>query len=629
MKLERISSYPELLERYKALGYLLGHREENAGQKPSFERDILVCGGTGCVSSDSTKIVENLQSEIKAHGLDQKVQVLKTGCFGFCEKGPIVLIQPDNVFYVQVSPEDAKEIVEQHLIGGTRVERLLYEEPLLKKKIEKSHDIPFYKKQIRIALRNCGVINPENIQEYIAAQGYQALGKCLTEMTSQQLIDLMKKSGLRGRGGGGFPTGLKWEAAKKFDSPEKFVICNADEGDPGAFMDRSILEGDPCSVVEAMTIAGYAIGASQGYVYIRAEYPLAIHRLQTAIKQAREIGMLGKNILGSGFDFDIDLKFGAGAFVCGEETALIHSVEGNRGEPTTKPPYPAESGLWKMPTCVNNVETFANIPSIIIRGVEWFNSIGTEKSKGTKVFALAGKINNVGLVEVPMGTTLREIIYDIGGGIRGGKDFKAVQTGGPSGGCITKENLDTPITYENLTAIGSMMGSGGMIVMDETNCIVNIAKFYLEFTLDESCGKCTPCRVGNKRLHEMLTAITDGKAEEDTLEKLGALADTIKKTSLCGLGQSSPNPVLSTIKFFKNEYVEHVRDHKCKAGVCKNLMQYFILSDKCIGCTACARNCPQNCISGKVKQPHEIDQSKCIKCGVCYQKCKFSAIEIR
>jgi NADH:ubiquinone oxidoreductase subunit F (NADH-binding)/NAD-dependent dihydropyrimidine dehydrogenase PreA subunit len=394
-------------------------------------------------------------------------------------------------------------------------------------------------------------------------------------------------------------------------------------------MDRSILEGDPCSIVEAMTITGYAIGASQGYVYIRAEYPLAIHRLQIAIKQSREIGMLGKNIMGSGFDFDIDLKFGAGAFVCGEETALIRSIEGNRGEPTTKPPFPAESGLWKVPTCVNNVETFANIPPIITKGVEWFNSIGTEKSKGTKVFALAGKINNVGLVEVPMGTTLREIIYDIGGGIRGGKDFKAVQTGGPSGGCITKENLDTPITYENLTAIGSMMGSGGMIVMDETDCMVNIAKFYLEFTLDESCGKCTPCRVGNKRLHEMLTAITDGKAEEDTLEKLGALADTIKKTSLCGLGQTSPNPVLSTIKFFKNEYVEHVRDHKCKAGVCKNLMQYFILSDKCIGCTACARNCPQNCITGKVKQPHEIDQSKCIKCGVCYQKCKFSAIEIR
>ncbi len=629
MKFERINSYSELLERHKAFNHLLGLRAENAAQKPAFEKEILVCGGTGCVSSDSSKIAENLKTEIENRGLAQKVQVLKTGCFGFCEKGPIVLVQPDNVFYVQVSPDDAKEIVEQHIVGGTRVERLLYEEPLLKKKIEKSKDIPFYKKQIRIALRNCGAINPENILEYIAAEGYQALGKCLTEMTGLQVIEFMKKSGLRGRGGGGFPIGLKWEAASKFDSPEKFIICNADEGDPGAFMDRSILEGDPCSVLEAMTIAGYAIGASQGYIYIRAEYPLAIQRLQVAIKQAREIGMLGKNILGSGFDFDIELKFGAGAFVCGEETALIHSIEGNRGEPTTKPPFPAESGLWKVPTCVNNVETFANIPPIINKGIEWFNSIGTEKSKGTKVFALAGKINNVGLVEVPMGTTLREIIYDIGGGIRGGKDFKAVQTGGPSGGCITKENLDTPITYENLTAIGSMMGSGGMIVMDETDCMVNIAKFYLEFTLDESCGKCTPCRIGNKRLHEMLSTITDGKAEEDTLDKLSALADTIKKTSLCGLGQTSPNPVLSTMKFFKNEYIEHIRDHKCKAGVCKNLMQYFILSDKCIGCTACARNCPQNCITGKVKQPHEIDQSKCIKCGLCYQKCKFSAIEIR
>ncbi|HEX3019421.1 MAG TPA: NADH-quinone oxidoreductase subunit NuoF [Chitinispirillaceae bacterium] len=629
MKFEKINSYPQLLERYKALQYLLGLRVDNAGEKPTFERDILVCGGTGCVSSDSAKIVENLQSEIKARGLEQKVQVLKTGCFGFCEKGPIVLVQPDNVFYVQVTPNDAKDIVEQHIVGGSRVERLLYEEPLLKRKIERSKDIPFYKKQIRIALRNCGVINPENIHEYIATQGFQALGKCLSEMTGPQVIDFMKKSGLRGRGGGGFPTGIKWEAARKFESPEKFIICNADEGDPGAFMDRSILEGDPCSVLEAMAIAGYAIGASQGYIYIRAEYPLAIHRLQIAIEQARKIGMLGKNIMDSGFNFDIELKFGAGAFVCGEETALIHSIEGNRGEPTTKPPFPAESGLWKVPTCVNNVETFANVPAIINKGVEWFNSIGTEKSKGTKVFALAGKINNVGLVEVPMGTTLREIIYDIGGGIRGGKDFKAVQTGGPSGGCITKENLDTPITYENLTAIGSMMGSGGMIVMDEANCMVNIAKFYLEFTLDESCGKCTPCRIGNKRLHEMLTQITDGKAEEDTMEKLAALADTIKKTSLCGLGQTSPNPVLSTMKFFKNEYIEHIRDHKCSAGVCKNLMQYFILSDKCIGCTACARNCPQNCISGKVKQPHVIDQSKCIKCGLCYQKCKFSAIEIR
>lgn len=629
MKFEKIQNYPELLERYKALRHLLGLRVEGIEHKPDLEREILVCGGTGCASSNSSQIVENLKSEIASHGLSTKVEVMKTGCFGFCEKGPIVLVQPDNVFYVQVSPEDAKEIVEQHIIAGKRVEKLLYEEPLLKKKIERSHDMPFYKKQIRIALRNCGIINPENIMEYIAAEGYQALGKCLTEMTDQQVIDFMKKSGLRGRGGGGFPTGVKWEAARKYDSPEKFIICNADEGDPGAFMDRSILEGDPYSVLESMTIAGYAIGASQGYIYIRAEYPLAIHRLEIAIDQARQIGMLGKNIMGSGFNFDIDLKFGAGAFVCGEETALIHSIEGNRGEPTTKPPFPAESGLWKVPTCVNNVETYANIPPIILRGIEWYNSIGTEKSKGTKVFALAGKINNVGLVEVPMGTTLREIIYDIGGGIRGGKEFKAVQTGGPSGGCITRENLDTPITYENLTAIGSMMGSGGMIVMDETDCMVNIAKFYLEFTLDESCGKCTPCRIGNKRLHEMLSQITDGKAEEDTMDRLAALANTIKKTSLCGLGQTSPNPVLSTMKYFKDEYVEHIRDHKCRSGVCKNLMQYVIKKDKCIGCTACARNCPQSCITGKVKQPHEIDQSKCIKCGLCYQKCKFSAIEIR
>jgi NADH:ubiquinone oxidoreductase subunit F (NADH-binding)/(2Fe-2S) ferredoxin/NAD-dependent dihydropyrimidine dehydrogenase PreA subunit len=629
MKLDRINSYPELLEKYDALKHLLNLRAEGSEKKSNFDREILVCGGTGCVSSDSIKIVDNLKTEIEAHGLSSKVQVIKTGCFGFCEKGPIVLVQPDNVFYIQVTPEDAKEIVEQHIVGGNRVERLLYEEPLLKKTIIKSKDMPFYKKQMRIALRNCGMINPENIAEYIAVQGFQALGKCLTEMTDQQVIDHMKKSGLRGRGGGGFPTGLKWEFAKKNKSPEKYIICNADEGDPGAFMDRSILEGDPLSVIESMTIAGYSIGASKGYIYIRAEYPLAINRLLIAIKQAREIGMLGNNIMGSGFNFDLDLKYGAGAFVCGEETALIRSIEGKRGEPTTKPPFPAECGLWDVPTCVNNVETFANIPPIILRGAEWYSSIGTDKSKGTKVFALAGKINNVGLVEVPMGTTLREIIYDIGGGIRGGRDFKSVQTGGPSGGCITKENLDTPITYENLTAIGSMMGSGGMIVMDDENCMVNIAKYYLEFTLDESCGKCTPCRVGNKRLHEILTTITEGKADGDTMNKLSALADTIKKTSLCGLGQTSPNPVLSTMKFFKDEYIEHIKDHKCRAGICKSLMQYVIISDKCVGCTACARNCPQNCITGKVKQPHVIDQEKCIKCGLCFQKCKFSAIEIR
>lgn len=629
MKLERINTPKELLERYKAYSCMLGLRVDGGAKNTAFEREILVCGGTGCVSSDSSIIVDNLNEELAKHGLSGKIQVIKTGCFGFCEKGPIVLVQPDNVFYTMVKPSDAAEIVESHIINGKRVERLLYEEPSMKQKIEKSKDMPFYKKQMRIALRNCGIINPENIMEYIAADGYQALSKCLTEMDGDAVINHMKQSGLRGRGGGGFPTGVKWEAAKKFKSPEKFIICNADEGDPGAFMDRSILEGDPCSVLESMTIAGYAVGADIGYIYIRAEYPLAIHRLQVAIAQSREIGMLGKNILGSGFNFDIELKFGAGAFVCGEETALIRSIEGKRGEPTTKPPFPAESGVWEKPTCVNNVETYANIPPIILKGAQWYSSIGTEKSKGTKVFALAGKINNVGLVEVPMGTTLREIIYDIGGGIRGGKEFKSVQTGGPSGGCITKENLDTPITYENLTAIGSMMGSGGMIVMDETDCMVNVAKFYLEFTLDESCGKCTPCRVGNKRLHEMLTSITEGKAEPNTMEKLEALANTIKKTSLCGLGQTSPNPVLSTMRFFRDEYLDHINNHKCTAGVCKNLMSYYIVEDKCVGCTACARNCPVGCITGKVKQPHFIDQEKCIKCGACYQKCKFSAIEIR
>ncbi len=629
MKLERINTPKELLERYKAYNCMLGLRVDGGAKNTTYEREILVCGGTGCVSSDSSIIVDNLNAEIAKHGLSSKIQVIKTGCFGFCEKGPIVLVQPDNVFYTMVKPSDAAEIVDSHIVNGKRVERLLYEEPSMKQKIEKSKDMPFYKKQMRIALRNCGIINPENIMEYIAADGYQALSKCLTEMDGDAVINHMKQSGLRGRGGGGFPTGVKWEAAKKFKSPEKFIICNADEGDPGAFMDRSILEGDPCSVLESMTIAGYAVGADRGYIYIRAEYPLAIHRLQIAIAQSREIGMLGKNILGSGFNFDIELKFGAGAFVCGEETALIRSIEGKRGEPTTKPPFPAESGVWEKPTCVNNVETYANIPPIILKGAQWYSSIGTEKSKGTKVFALAGKINNVGLVEVPMGTTLREIIYDIGGGIRGGKEFKSVQTGGPSGGCITKENLDTPITYENLTAIGSMMGSGGMIVMDETDCMVNVAKFYLEFTLDESCGKCTPCRVGNKRLHELLTSITEGKAEPNTMEKLEALANTIKKTSLCGLGQTSPNPVLSTMRFFRNEYLDHINNHKCTAGVCKNLMSYYIVEDKCIGCTACARNCPVSCITGKVKQPHTIDQEKCIKCGACYQKCKFSAIEIR
>ncbi|HOV14758.1 MAG TPA: NADH-ubiquinone oxidoreductase-F iron-sulfur binding region domain-containing protein, partial [Spirochaetota bacterium] len=575
--------------------------------------------------SDSNVIVDNLNKELKANGLSGKIQVVKTGCFGFCEKGPIVLIQPDNVFYVEVKPSDASEIVKEHIAGGKRIDRLLYEDPLLKKKLEKHEDMAFYKKQLRIALRNCGLINPENIDEYIAADGFQALGVCLTQKKPEDVIEIMKKSGLRGRGGGGFPTGLKWEATKKSQSDEKYIICNADEGDPGAFMDRSVLEGDPCSVLESMAIAGYAVGANYGYIYVRAEYQLAIHRLQVALEQVRKAGLLGKNIMGTGFNFDIELKYGAGAFVCGEETALIRSIEGKRGEPTTKPPFPAQSGLWGKPTCVNNVETFANIPPIILKGPEWFASIGKDTSKGTKVFALAGKINNVGLVEVPMGTTLREIIYDIGGGIRGGKEFKAVQTGGPSGGCITKENLDTPITYESLTSIGSMMGSGGMIVMDEDDCMVNVAKFYLEFTNDESCGKCTPCRVGNKRLHELLTLISEGKAEPDVLEKMEVLANTIKKASLCGLGQTSPNPVLSTMKFFKSEYEAHVKDKKCPAGVCKKLLKYTII-DKCVGCTLCAKKCPVGCITGKLKEKHEIDQDKCIKCGVCYESCKFKAI---
>ncbi len=629
MKMDKINTYAELQERYQALRHLLGLRVKEEGHKGEFERDILVCGGTGCIASASNEIVANLNAALAANGLAKKVQVLKTGCFGFCEKGPIVLVQPDHIFYVQVKPEDAKAIVEQHIIGGKPVESLQYMEPITQKRIPQSNEMPFYKKQMRIALRNCGLINPERVAEYLAAQGWQALGKVLTEYSREQVVDIMLKSGLRGRGGAGFPTGLKWQAAMKAEGEEKYIVCNADEGDPGAFMDRSIMEGDPCSVLEAMAIAGYCVGAEQGVIYIRAEYPLAIQRLEKAIGQSRELGLLGKNIMGTGFNFDVRIQLGAGAFVCGEETALLRSIEGMRGEPTTKPPFPAEKGMWDMPTCVNNVETLANIPPIILKGADWYSSIGTEKSKGTKVFALAGKINNVGLVEVPMGTTLREVIFDIGGGIRGGGEFKAVQTGGPSGGCMTKEHLDTPITYENLQAVGSMMGSGGMIVMDESTCMVDIAKFYLEFTLEESCGKCTPCRIGNKRLHEILETITEGKAEENAIEKLEVLGEVIKKTSLCGLGQTSPNPVLSTIHFFREEYEAHIKDHKCPAGVCKNLKQYHVIADKCIGCTACARNCPATCISGKVKEVHEIDQSKCIKCGVCMTKCKFGAIEIR
>lgn len=588
--------------------------------------NIMVCGGTGCVSSESGKIIDSFNEQLQKIGYDSEIQVIKTGCFGFCGQGPIVKIHPDNVFYVKVKLSDVSEIIQEHIIKGRKVTRLLYEEPSKKKLIEEHKDMPFYKKQLRIALRNCGLINPENINEYIAFQGYEALGTVLTEYTREKLIDEIKASGLRGRGGGGFPTGLKWEITKQSPGEEKYIICNADEGDPGAFMDRSILEGDPHSIIEAMAIGGYAIGASHGIVYIRAEYPLAIKRLEIALEQAREMGFLGKDIFASGFNFDIDIKLGAGAFVCGEETALIHSVEGKRGEPTYKPPFPSVSGYKGKPTCVNNVETFANIPPIILKGAQWFSSIGTESSKGTKVFALAGKINNVGLVEVPMGTTLREIIYEIGGGIRHGRGFKAVQTGGPSGGVITSADLDTPIDYEQLKAIGSMMGSGGMIVMDDTDCMVNIAKFYLEFTQDESCGKCTPCRVGTKRMFEVLDKITKGEGTAEDLDNLKQLGAMIKDTALCGLGQTAPNPVLSTMKYFKEEYEQHVLDKYCKTGECKALSKYMIKAEKCIGCTACARKCPVNCISGKVKEVHVIDQTKCIKCGACFEACKFEAV---
>ena len=594
-----------------------------------YKMHILVCGGTGCSASRSHEITKNLQAALKDKGLEEQVQVILTGCFGFCEKGPIVKVMPDNTFYTEVKPEDALEIVEEHVIKGGKGKRLLYTDPETKEHVADSKHMNFYKKQLRIALRNCGFIDPENIEEYIANDGYAAVAKCLTEMTPQQVIEEIKLSGLRGRGGGGFPTGVKWEIASKNHADQKYVVCNADEGDPGAFMDRSILEGDPHSVIEAMTINGYAIGATKGLVYIRAEYPLAIDRLQTAIKQAREYGVLGKNLFGTDFDFDIELRFGAGAFVCGEETALIHSMEGKRGEPTFKPPFPAQSGYLQKPTNVNNVETYANIPIIILKGANWFNKIGTEKSKGTKVFALAGQINNVGLIEVPMGITLREVIYEIGGGIKNGKKFKAVQTGGPSGGCLTEKHLDTPIDYDNLIAAGSMMGSGGMVVMDETSCMVSIAKFYLEFTCEESCGKCSPCRIGNKRMLELLDKMTKGQGTMEDLETLKNLAGVIKDTALCGLGQTSPNPVLSTINNFWDEYVEHVKEKKCRAGACKSLMQYVIDPAVCVGCTSCARNCPVNAIQGERKSPHHINQEICIKCGTCIEKCKFNAISIK
>ena len=594
----------------------------------NYKMHLLVCGGSGCRASESEAIVANLKAVVAEKGLESEVQVVMTGCFGFCEKGPIVKVLPDNTFYTQVTPADTAEIVEEHVIKGRKITRLLYLDPKTKEHVTDSKHMGFYKKQIRIALRNCGFINPENIEEYIARDGYEALATCLTERNPDQVIDEIKKSGLRGRGGGGFPTGLKWEITRKSQADQKYVVCNADEGDPGAFMDRSILEGDPHSVIEAMAICGYCIDATKGLVYIRAEYPLAIERLKIAIAQAREYGLLGDDIMGTGFQFYIELRYGAGAFVCGEETALIHSMEGLRGEPTMKPPFPSVSGYLGKPTNVNNVETFASIPVIINKGHAWFSAIGTEKSKGTKVFALAGKINNVGLIEVPMGTTLREIIFEIGGGIKDGKQFKAVQTGGPSGGCLTSKHLDTPIDYDNLIACGSMMGSGGMIVMDEDDCMVSIAKFYLDFTVEESCGKCSPCRIGNKRLSEILDKITKGNGTMEDIDKLRNLGKVIKDTSLCGLGQTSPNPVLSTLDNFYDEYLAHVVDRKCPSSQCKALISYVVEAENCVGCTACARICPVNAIAGERKGVHMINQSVCIKCGACMDKCKFNAIFI-
>ena len=592
----------------------------------SQEKHILVCHGTGCTSSKSPKIIENFRKIIEEKGI-KNVRVIQTGCFGLCAKGPIVIIRPEETFYAHVKPEDCEEIINTHIVEGNRVERLLCKD-IDGKIAEKLNDLTFYKKQKRIALQNCGVIDPENIDEYIAFDGYQALKKVLTSMSQDEVIEEITNSGLKGRGGAGFLTGKKWSFAKAETGDVKYVVCNADEGDPGAFMDRSILEGDPNAVLEAMAIAGYAIGAVHGYIYVRAEYPIAVERLKIAIKQAREYGLLGENIFGTDFSFDIDIRLGAGAFVCGEETALLESVEGRRGQPRLKPPYPAAKGLFQKPTVINNVETLSNIPKIILNGASWYSSIGTENSKGTKVFALGGNVVNVGLVEVPMGTTLREIVYDIGGGIPNGREFKAAQTGGPSGGCIPKEHLDVPIDYDSLKAIGSMMGSGGLIVMDESKCMVDIAKFYLDFTVSESCGKCTPCRIGTKRMHEMLTKICEGKGEEGDIEKLESLANYICKSSVCGLGQSAPNPVLSTLRYFRKEYEEHITDKKCSAGACKALAEYKIDPAKCKGCGLCKRNCPVNAISGEIKQPHVIDQKTCIKCGTCMAKCPFKAISI-
>ncbi len=619
--------------REKMKGEVALRTHGNASSK--YEKHILVCGGTGCTSSGSPKIIEKLEKELAEKGLTDKVQIVKTGCFGLCELGPIMIVYPEGAFYSRVDIDEIPRIIDEHIIGGKPVKEFLYDETVDGDNIKSLDETSFYKKQKRIALRNCGVINPEDINEYIGRDGYKALGKVLTEMTPEEVIQTVLDSGIRGRGGAGFPTGLKWRLARTIvpDADMKYVCCNADEGDPGAFMDRSVLEGDPHVVIEAMAIAGYAVGASQGFIYVRAEYPIAVERLNIAIGQAREAGMLGKNIFGTGFNFDIDLRLGAGAFVCGEETALMTSIEGNRGEPRPRPPFPAEKGLYQKPSVLNNVETYANIPQIILNGAEWFASMGTEKSKGTKVFALGGKINNTGLVEVPMGTTLREVIEEIGGGIPNGKKFKAAQTGGPSGGCIPAEHFDIPIDYDNLIGIGSMMGSGGLIVMDEDNCMVDIAKFFLEFTVDESCGKCTPCRIGTKRMYEILDRITKGKGTLEDIDKLEELCYHIKSNSLCGLGQTAPNPVLSTLRYFRDEYIAHVVEKRCPAGVCKDLLHFEIIKDKCFGCGLCARHCPADAITqtdyiapGKKKAAYHIDKEKCIKCGACIGTCKFKAI---